>query len=326
LSGARLSAFDAVEGLHLAHALAALADLQVFDALLTKPRSARALAARLGLDEAVLHATLAFVAARTDLVDIDGDVFRVTDAYDAAARFQIELYAGAFAPNAAGLAASLSEPRRAGARIDRRRHAQAFAQVPVRVDSPVAAIVLQLGLAPVLDLGCGPGSLLVAMALQDANLRAWGIDANAAMCRVARERLREIGATKRVTIVRGDSREVWTVLPRRVLDEVRLLVAGDLANEWFANGAQNLVTWLIGLRKTFPDRVLVISDYYGRLGTDLAADRQTLLHDYSQAISGQGIPAATREAWEALYRGAGVRLVHCIEDETTTRFVHIVAL
>jgi SAM-dependent methyltransferase len=326
LSAARLSAFDAVEGLHLAHALAALTELGVFDALLRKPRSARALAQRLSLDEALLRATLAFVAARTDLVERDGDVFRATDAYDVAARFQIELYAGAFAPNAAGLAASLVAPRRAGAFVDRRRHAQAFAQVPVRVDSPVAAIVLQMDLAPVLDLGCGPGSLLLALALQDSTLRAWGIDVNAAMCRVARERMREAGVSRRVTIVRGDSRETWIALPERVRSQIRLLVAGDVANEWFASGAEAFVAWLKGLRATFPERVLVVADYYGRLGTTLPADRQTLLHDFAQAISGQGIPAATREAWDALYRSAGCRLAHCVEDETTTRFVHIVAL
>jgi hypothetical protein len=43
-------------------------------------------------------------------------------------------------------------------------------------------------------------------------------------------------------------------------------------------------------------------------------------------ISGQGIPPATMAEWRSIYSKAGCRLVHVIEDSSTTRFIHIIAL
>ena len=65
----------------------------------------------------------------------------------------------------------------------------------------------------------------------------------------------------------------------------------------------------------------------GRLGSALPADgRLTLVHDPAQLLSAQGVPPARRRDWAALYRAAGARLVHAIEDTQSTRFVHLVAL
>jgi hypothetical protein len=54
--------------------------------------------------------------------------------------------------------------------------------------------------------------------------------------------------------------------------------------------------------------------------------RETLLHDYVQLISGQGIPPATAAEWRSIYSQAGCRLVHVIDDTSTTRFIHVIAL
>jgi len=98
----------------------------------------------------------------------------------------------------------------------------------------------------------------------------------------------------------------------------------------FKDGEQRAVKWLRGLRRLFPDRPLLILDYYGRLGQTksrkLAKERETLLHDFAQLISGQGIPPASAAEWRSIYAEAGCRLVHISEDKLTTRFIHILRL
>jgi hypothetical protein len=64
-----------------------------------------------------------------------------------------------------------------------------------------------------------------------------------------------------------------------------------------------------------------------RLGVDARGeDRETLLRDYVQLISGQGVPPARMSEWRAIYAAAGCRLAHVIEDTATTRFIHVVML
>ena len=330
----RWSALDLAEGLQLGHALSTLHDLGVLAAL-ARPCSVDALAAEFGLDAAMLGATLEFAAARTDLLSRRGQRFRTTPAYAPPARFMLDLYAGAFAGNAVALRSILRRPARAGAAVDRARHARAFLQVSLQVslqasagaEAIPAALLHQLGVRTVLDLGCGPGALLRAMALQDDGFRGWGVDANPAMCRNARVRLREAGVSRRVRIMHGDGRNPSRTLSDAVRAKIQAIVAGDLANELCANGADAAVVWLDRLQRDFPQRLLLVSDYYGRLGQrGYAAGRETLLHDYVQAISGQGIPPPHRKAWQAIYRAAGVRLIHCIEDTSTTRFLHLLQL
>ncbi len=321
----RWAALDLVEGLQLAQAVSTLHDLGVLAAL-HAPLDCAELAARFRLDPALLEATLDFTAARTDLLRKRGRRYRVTAAYASDTRYLIDLYAGAFGANAAALPELLRHPARAGARVDRRRHANAFLHADVGDGSAAATLLHGLGCRGVLDLGCGPGTLLCAMARMDPAMRGWGIDANPAMCRLARTRLREAGVARRVRIRVGDGRHPARSLPPRDRSAVDALVAGDLANELCARDGRPAVAWLGRLHRDFPGRLLLVSDYYGRLGQTTPARRETLLHDYVQAISGQGIPPRDRHAWQRLYREAGVRLLHCIEDTGTTRFLHLVQL
>lgn len=321
------SALDVVEAMQLGHALSALHDNGVLAAL-SRPQDADALAESFGLDAALLRAALEFLAARTDLLQKRGQRFRTTAQYDPAARFVIDLYAGAFATNAAALPALLKRPARAGATVDRARQARAFRHAPRGAEYAPASLLAQLGVRAVLDLGCGHGALLRAMAEHDPEFRGWGIDAHPAMCRLARARLREAGAARRVRIVQGDGRNPAAALPAAARGRVEAIVAGDLANELCAHGATAAQAWLRRLGRDFPQRLLLVSDYYGRLGQPGGAHaaRETLLHDYVQAISGQGIPPPNRRAWQALYRSAGAQPIHCIEDANTTRFLHLVRL
>jgi hypothetical protein len=96
----------------------------------------------------------------------------------------------------------------------------------------------------------------------------------------------------------------------------------------FGHGQHHVIKWFRELRKLFPGRPLLICDYYGRLGRtkNRKLQRETLLHDYAQLISGQSIPPAAMAQWRSIYSKAGCHLVHVIEDTSTTRFIHNVGL
>jgi hypothetical protein len=114
-----------------------------------------------------------------------------------------------------------------------------------------------------------------------------------------------------------------------VRDKIRSLVACNVANEMFHDGQTQCVKWLQQLRKVFPQRPLLILDYYGQLGKKSRhrpVERKTLLHDYVQLISGQGIPPANAREWQTVYAKAGCKLLHIIEDNLSTRFIHILRL
>ena len=320
----RWSAFDLAEGFQLSHAVWTLHHLGLLGALAT-PLTAKQLAARHSLDAGLVSGLLAYVAARTDLLRRKGARFVATRHAAGAPAFLLDLYVGAFGGNAAGLGALLRRPSLAPRAIDRALQARAFAGAPDSGALP--AIIRGLGFTRLLDLGCGSGALLADLAAKDADFTGWGIDANRAMCRAARRRLRAAGAGRRVRILEGDCRDLARAVPPAIRADVGAVAAGDLANEMFAEGDGAVIAWLHRMRALFPGRPLLLADYYGRLGAGAGkASRETLLHDYVQLISGQGIPPASAAQWRRIYAGAGCRLLHVIEDKRTTRFIHLVRL
>ena len=148
------------------------------------------------------------------------------------------------------------------------------------------------------------------------------------MRKVARSRLRAARLDKRVRVLKGDCTRLGSALPFDVVASIRAVTACNVANELFADGDARAVEWLRGLRKLLPKRPLLLVDYYGRLGHKKKPlpSRETLLHDYAQLISGQGVPPSDAAHWRAIYTRAGCRLLHIIEDQSTTRFVHILRL
>ncbi len=318
---------DLVEAFQLAHAVWTLHDLDVL-ASLERPSSARALAAKHGLDGRLLQGVLEYVAERTDLVRKDKSRFVATDQYAQPSRFLLDLYAGAFGPNAVQLGRLLAKPALAPGAVDRRRHARAFAHSGPAAVAWLTSFVQQLAWNHVLDLGCGPANLLAQLAQNDPQFQGWGVDANPAMCKTARARLRAVSASARVKIVQGDARRPRDAVPAAVRAAVQAVVARQVANEMFGDGSSGAIAWLTELREAFPGRPLLIEDYYGRLGSKHGGeqDRQTLLHDYAQLISGQGIPPPGLREWRKIYAAAGCRLAHVTEDTSSTRFIHVVVL
>jgi SAM-dependent methyltransferase len=315
------SAFHLAEGFHLAHAVTTLHELDILRALAARPSTAAALAKRFRLDRSVLQGVLEYVAARTDVIRKNG----ATSRYGTEARFLIDLYMGAFAPNAIRLPDILRHARLGETVVDRARHARTFAAATATRERSVAAVIRSLELRHVLDLGCGSGDLLVQLATADRSFTGVGIEMNPQLCRAARARVGAARVTRQVRVIEGDSRRLGTLLPKSVGEQVTGVTACHVANEMFRSGSDMATAWLRGIRKTLPGRPVVINDYYGRLGTNTRGeDRHTLLHDYAQLISGQGIPPSTLRAWQAIYADAGYRLVHVLDDRATTQFIHLI--
>jgi len=320
--------FDLVEAFQLAQAVVALHDIGLLETL-EKPTCADKLAAKFRLDSDLLRGTLEFVAARTDLLRKSRDQFVATRHYSAGSRFFLDLYLGAYGGNAAELRKLLRHSSKARALVDRARYARAFAAVNDRALGILPEIISGLQFEQMLDLGCGTGDLLLALARQNSNFIGFGIDNNPSMLEVARRKVLQSRLKRRVRFFEADCRSLKWTLPASVRDKIRSLVACNVANEMFHDGQTQCVKWLQQLRKVFPQRPLLILDYYGQLGKKSRhrpVERKTLLHDYVQLISGQGIPPANAREWQTVYAKAGCKLLHIIEDNLSTRFIHILRL
>jgi SAM-dependent methyltransferase len=321
-----LSTFDIAEAYLLSHAVLALYNLRILAAL-KRPLTAETLARKRGLDSKFLRGILEYVAARTDFVSKTGKRFATTQSYSNRARFLLELYTGAYRSNADQLENLMRKPSLAMSAVNRRRHARAFEEAGGLAVAWIAQLIRKLQLNYILDIGCGPATLLVQLALLDPKFVGWGLEKNPGMCKAARVKIRGACAGKRVKLLEGDSNHLPAVLPMDVTSNVQAVTACQVANEMFAAGSSHAVRWLRGIRGMLPGRILLLSDYYGRLGSETRGNhRETLLHDYAQLISGQGVPPANITEWSAIYTAAGCRLVHVIEDRRTTRFMHIVIL
>ncbi|HEX8178056.1 MAG TPA: methyltransferase domain-containing protein [Pyrinomonadaceae bacterium] len=320
------SAFDLVEAFQLAHAVTTLHNLGLFSAL-KQPATADELAARYALDADLLRGLLEYVAARTELLRKSRERFVATRSYTREARFLLDMYVGAYGGNAARLAKLLRDPALAPKAVDRVRHARAFDAIDGAPLGFLPELIRQLEFNHVLDLGCGNGALLLELAQQDPNFIGWGLDLNPAMCRAARARIRAARLGQRVRVMTGDCRQLRAVLPTEVRARVGAVTACQVANEMFTAGHARAVAWLRDLRKALPGRPLLLVDYYGQLGhKHRRLHRPTLLHDYAQLISGQGVPPASASEWRSIYARAGCGLIHVIEDKETTRFIHILRL
>jgi SAM-dependent methyltransferase len=317
MTSAKWNVFDLVEAYQLSRAVAVLNDLSVFQS--QTPFSAKQLAAKHGLDAMLLAGVLEYVALRTDLLRRTvRQEFVVTRKNS---RFLIDLYTGAYGSTAEQLAEILRDPAIAPASVDRVRYARAFESLDSAALGILPDVISALEFNYTLDIGCGNGDLLAELARRNPSFVGWGIDSNPAMHKLAR-------AGKGVRFLKADGTRLREEIPESVRSQIRSITCCNFANEMFAEGERQAIKWFRELHKLFPGRPLLNCDYYGRLGhtKNRKQQRETLLHDYAQLISGQGIPPATMAEWRSIYSKAGCRLVHVIEDSSTTRFIHIIAL
>jgi hypothetical protein len=294
---------------------------------LQRPASTRMLAARHCVDGVILEAALRFLAGRTDLVAEQRGKFRLTAATDQNARFLVDQYLGAYGRISVLFERVLRDPAAGFSLVDRRRHAEAFSRVEPMGPNFVADFVLQLGFNHLLDLGCGAGTLLVNVATRAPEFSGWGLDQNRWMCIAARKRLATAGLSRRVRIFAGDARHLERSVPAHVRKQVNVVCAASLANEFLAQDGKQAVEWLREMKMLFSGRTLLVADYYGTVRPGEPAGLQEIaLHNFLQAVSGQGIPPGSLDGWQQIYRAARCRLVYVLDIKDTPYFIHVLRL
>lgn len=317
---------DTVEGFHLAALLRGLDEIGALDAMVA-PAAPEDIAVATGTDPDLLRTCLEFVAGRTDLVARHGDRYAVTGEWDDHARAYVRQYVGAYGRLSVEVAAVLRDPAGGPALVDHGAHARSYAVAPT-VSHLVADLLLQLDLVPTLDLGCGSGSLLVEVGRRHAGFVGWGVDASPEMCALARERIAAEGLGERVAVVQGDAFDA-TAVAAVPTGHVRSVTATSLLNELWGRRPDrpSVAGWLRAMAGAFPGCALVVTDYFGRLGRAPPPwPAQTAVHDLVQALSGQGVPPGDHDAWRDAYREAGAHLLHMVEDDARSFFVHLLKL
>jgi len=294
---------------------------------MAKPITPRKLATKYRIDEHILRATLEILSLRTNLIECSAGKYFVTPRYDWGARFFFLQYVGSYGPNAYALARILRDPSIGGDLVDREQHKRAFERAAPWDRNPLGALIDQLGLNSILDIGCGTASMLLYLASCSEDFKGWGIDNSSWMCTAARKRIAEAGLRSRVKILSGDSRDLSSVVPSRIVDRVQALTASGVANEFFSDGISHAVKWLTNIKAVFPGRTLLIADYYGQLGYSREnVWRGIALHDYVSAISGQGIPPPNLAGWKKVYRASHCTLIQTVEEPGSPNFIHVLKL
>lgn len=294
---------------------------------LKEPHTVNAIAVATGFEASTLGPILAYLSSVADCVVYDAaeSTYQTHPAYflSEMSAHILDQYIGAYGPCLSTLETTADQSL-----VDRSRHAEAFKNAS---GAPNDLVQLVLGLTPgcVLDLGCGTAGLLKTLIAADAQIQAIGIDANAAMLTQAMQGLADDG-TSNLELICGDVLEQVEALPEQVRDEVDIIIAQSLANEFF--GARSMVELLSRLSSALPNRLLIIADYYGCLDTwkpvSLHDQRRGALHDVAQALSGQGIPPGDLNTWQDIYAQNGCVLIKAssIVSGGVHRFIHVVKI
>ena len=197
---------------------------------LEEPHTVAAIADSTDIDASILGPILAFLSSSGDCVTYDARqlTYRTNPAYfeSTMATHILDQYIGAYGPCLTALEATKGQSL-----VDRDRHAAAFENAS---GAPNDLLQLILGLTPdcVLDLGCGNAGLLKSLIAADNQIHAIGIDASAAMLALAQQdsTLKE---TSNLKLICGDVLDTVEALPDKTRDQVDVIIAQSLANEFF---------------------------------------------------------------------------------------------
>jgi SAM-dependent methyltransferase len=327
---------DLVEGYYVTRVLDALHQ-EVLPSL-AEGQTLKTVARKRGLNLPLLKSLLEYAALRSDVVDLvkgrDGDRFRVSAAYARTAlpTHLLNQYVGAYGPCIDQLQTILRKPAQGASMVDGERHAMSFAGAANGSNHvEIARIVQELEITFLLDIGCGPGGMLKDLARNNAEFSGIGVDANPYMVRSARKDAQAMGLGRRIQFLHGEAFQLARITNTEIREKVRAITAMSIFNGFFFEGTAMAVRFLATLRRLFPRRILIIGDYYGRLGSPSGRRpgiTRSLLHDVAQLVSAQGVPPHDRFAWRKIYRKASCTLIKELEGEHDgiARFIHLIQL
>jgi SAM-dependent methyltransferase len=301
----RLALLESIAGAYASEILLEVCRSRMAADLLT-PHTGSWLARRHRLNSAGLHRLLDFLALSTDLIRKEHDCYRLnaTPASLAVLRYQLEKFRGAYGPAVRKCLDSLRDTNTSRRWVDREALAAAFAAVDDSVNIEALQAIARIPVGCLVDLGCGTGTLLRALALGDRRFTGIGIDADAAMCREARKRIKKAGIEKQVGIVQGQAPAALSKISSRQRDRVEALHAASFLNEFFGQGTARVINVLRDLGRFFPGRRAWFVDYYGQ-----RCALVNVLQDVAQVVSGQGVPPSSRAEWSQIYHAAGCLVV-----------------
>jgi SAM-dependent methyltransferase len=325
----RLDLLGVLEGHYAGEIVLGLIRSGAFE-LLTTGRRVGSVAQAVGVDARLVGQVLDFIARTTDLIERDGtDRYRLGRYSAPEIEFQFQKFIGAYGSSVRRLGQFRSRPS-SGEGVNESALAAAFAAVG-NIPSRVVKQLRRGGYRNLVDLGCGPASLLVEMALRDDHFTGVGIDQSKVMCRLARARVRQAGVASRLKILRGNVSNIADVLEAQQRSRVEAIHGRSLINAYFGQAGYSAKRFLCKLRSAFPGRIAFFVDYYSELRSKAISRRGFRLgrlHDLAQVASGQGIPPSNLREWQALYKAAGCKLVSAenIRNDQIRWFVHEVRL
>jgi len=329
---ARFGPLAIIEGYYLAQVLDYFLRNGALD-LLRDGATADEVATHLDRDRMLITVLLEFAVEASGIVERDaGGRYQLNARYRAWSTlgFQLDKFVGAYGASFTHLDEATIPTNGDGSGVDRTRLAAAYGGLDVRGPSLVGRLLGEWSLPSLLDLGCGMANLLMELARANGSFRGWGIDRDDAMCRTASARIGAAGLGERVSIWQCPVEDV-TALDAAWFDDVSAIHAGSVLNEFFWPNGNRAVRLVADLQHCFPDRLLFVSDYYGRLTHRRRIGRRcrhAMLQDVAQAISGQGVPPPDLAGWVAIYVEAGATLLHATEGEHDgiRWFLHVVRL
>lgn len=330
---AKSDVLGVIEGFYLAQVLHHLHQRKILDRMKDWVAPAE-LAREQGYDPDLFEALLEFVYQATDILRKDrARRYALAPRYHRFYHlgFQLEKFIGTYGPVMARLDETLRRPDLGRGLADRAVEAQAYHTIGSPPNPVVLRIARERRLPSLLDLGCGPATLLTELGACDPGFQGWGVDAAAEMCAAARQRVAEAGLADRIRIVQADARQVAEVLSAPERASIAALHCKGLLDELFRSGSSEAVRFLIHLREGFPGRLLFVVDYYGKLTRVprvKARHRHTMVHDVVQVTTAQGVPPADLTGWLEVYGEAGCSVEHAYEGESSgiQWFVHLVGL
>jgi SAM-dependent methyltransferase len=292
------------------------------------------LAAReLGLDPILLTTLVSYLRARTVGIIPDGPVTRAAPDI-AFLSHLLDQYKGAFGPCLDQLESILHSPGSGATLVNWKRHSLAFG-TPGRGASNSFALQLlaELGVDYVADLGCSAGGLLLDFAHANPAAHGWGIDSSPAAIAEASRVADAERIGRRICFRVASAYEPESAMRPDERAQVQLLTAFNLANAFFdPRSGQSVKHWLARLQVAFPDCLLLLGDYYGKVGTCPAQDshryRRAMMHDVAQALTSQGIPPPDSGSWRTLLEQGGATLIKAFEGEhdEVAHFVYLIQL
>lgn len=331
---ARLDVIDSIDGLYVALILDRLHREGILLAL-AEGRRLSWIVRTFGFDRGLLTSLLDYLSLRSNLVRSTGRgrARRYTIASagrNSSFAHLLDQYVGAYGPCLFDLPRVLRRPAVGGRLVDSKRHAAAFSGGGPPPE--LVHLIETLGIRTLLDIGCGGGQLLAALAQRQPRLHGVGIDANPAMVRSARRRIGENGLAGRVKISRGDFRDLGRVVGKRRVKTIDGICAISVANAFFGpDRAHDIYYFFRQLRSLFANRLLILCDYYSPLRAPRKRGeglQRALVHDVAQLVSAQGLPPKDLHAWRRIYAAASVRLLlaYRLTDDGVPWFIHLVQL